>query len=134
MRLFTNSYFAQQSQAVEEVKSAVTSIWPIKGRVDRVIDYARNPEKTTEASRKKLHEIESILDYAADEMKTEQCQYVTGINVNSVETAAKEFMHTKWMEGKTDGRVCFHGYQSFREGEVDAETAHKIGVTLAREL
>ncbi len=113
---------------------AVTSIWPIKGRVDRVIDYARNPEKTTEASRKKLHEIEGILDYAADEMKTEQCQYVTGINVSSVETAAKEFMHTKWMEGKTDGRVCFHGYQSFREGEVDAETAHKIGVALAREL
>ena len=24
---------------------AVTSIWPIKGRVDRVINYARNPEK-----------------------------------------------------------------------------------------
>lgn len=113
---------------------AVTSIWPIKGRVDKVIDYARNPEKTTEASRKKLHEIEGVLDYAADEMKTEQCQYVTGINVSSVETAAKEFMHTKWMEGKTDGRVCFHGYQSFREGEVDAETAHKIGVALATEL
>ena len=81
--------------------------------MDRVIDYARNPEKTTEASRRKLHEIEGVLEYAADEMKTEQCQYVTGINVNSVETAAKEFMHTKWMEGKTDGRVCFHGYQSF---------------------
>ena len=113
---------------------AVTSIWPIKGRVDKVIDYARNPEKTTEASRKKLHEIEGVLDYAADEMKTEQCQYVTGINVSSVETAAKEFMHTKWMERKTDGRVCFHGYQSFCEGEVDAETAHKIGVALATEL
>jgi len=28
---------------------AVTAIWPIKGRVDKVIDYARNPEKTTEA-------------------------------------------------------------------------------------
>lgn len=113
---------------------AVTSIWPIKGRVDKVIDYARNPEKTTEASRKKLHEIEGVLDYAADEMKTEQCQYVTGINVSSVETAAKEFMHTKWIERKTDGRVCFHGYQSFCEGEVDAETAHKIGVALATEL
>ena len=25
---------------------AVTSIWPIKGRVDKVINYARNPEKT----------------------------------------------------------------------------------------
>ena len=113
---------------------AVTSIWPIRGRVDKVIDYARNPEKTTEASRKKLHEIEGVLDYAADEMKTEQCQYVTGINVSSVASAAKEFMHTKWMERKTDGRVCFHVYQSFCEGEVDAETAHKIGVALATEL
>jgi hypothetical protein len=28
---------------------AVTSIWPIKGRVDKVINYARNPEKTTES-------------------------------------------------------------------------------------
>ena len=28
---------------------AVTSIWPIKGRVDRVINYARNPKKTTES-------------------------------------------------------------------------------------
>ena len=27
---------------------AVTSIWPIKGRVDKVINYARNPEKTTD--------------------------------------------------------------------------------------
>ena len=26
---------------------AVTSIWPIKGCVDQVINYARNPEKTT---------------------------------------------------------------------------------------
>ena len=33
---------------------AVTSIWPIKGRVDRVINYARNPEKTTEASYEEL--------------------------------------------------------------------------------
>jgi hypothetical protein len=26
---------------------AVTSIWPVKGRVDKVVNYARNPEKTT---------------------------------------------------------------------------------------
>lgn len=31
--------------------------------MDQVIRYARNPEKTTEASRKKLHEIEGIVDY-----------------------------------------------------------------------
>ena len=28
----------------------------------------------------------------------------------------------------------FHGYQSFAEGEVDAVTAHEIGVKLAEEL
>ena len=53
---------------------AVTSIWPIKGRVDKVINYARNPEKTTEAARPEqaaLHAIDGVVEYAADEMKTE---------------------------------------------------------------
>lgn len=27
---------------------AVTAIWDIKGRVDKVINYVSNPEKTTE--------------------------------------------------------------------------------------
>ena len=50
---------------------AVTSIWPIKGRVDKVINYARNPEKTHDKkSLLKLHEIEGVIEYAADEMKT----------------------------------------------------------------
>ncbi len=102
--------------------------------MDQVIRYARNPEKTTEASRKKLHEIEGIVDYAADELKTERCTYVTGIHLDSVETAAAEFMEVKQIEGKLGGRACYHGYQSFREDEVDADTAHKIGVALATEL
>lgn len=102
--------------------------------MDQVIHYAQNPEKTTEASRKKLHEIEGIVDYAADDLKTERCTYVTGIHLDSVETAAAEFMEVKQMEGKLGGRVCYHGYQSFREDEVDAATAHKIGVALASEL
>lgn len=57
---------------------AVTSIWPIKGRVDKVINYARNPEKTREETRKDLstlHEIEGVIEYAADEMKTETRAY-----------------------------------------------------------
>ena len=38
---------------------AVTSIWPIKGRVDKVINYARDPEKTHDKkSLLNLHEIE----------------------------------------------------------------------------
>ena len=77
---------------------AVTSIWPIKGRVEKVINYARNPEKTREETRKglsTLHEIEGVIEYAADEMKTETRAYVTCLNLTSEELAAKEFMETK---------------------------------------
>ena len=59
---------------------AVTSIWPIKGRVGKVIDYARNPEKVTEGSFQKqaeLHMIEGVMEYAVNDMKTEQRSYVT---------------------------------------------------------
>ena len=46
---------------------AVTSIWPIKGRVDKVINYARNPEKTHDKEKlSELHEIEGVVEYAAD--------------------------------------------------------------------
>ena len=56
---------------------AVTSIWPIKGRVDKVINYARNPEKTHDKERlSELHEIEGVVEYAADEIKTEERAYV----------------------------------------------------------
>ena len=114
---------------------AVTSIWPIKGRVDKVINYARNPEKTHDKkSLLKLHEIEGVIEYAADEMKTETRALVTCLNLSSEENAAKEFMEVKHRYGKEDGRVCYHGYQSFKADEVDADTAHNIGVALAKEL
>lgn len=114
---------------------AVTSIWPIKGRVDKVINYARNPEKTHDKkSLLKLHEIEGVIEYAADEMKTETRALVTCLNLSSEENAAKEFMEVKHRYRKEDGRVCYHGYQSFKADEVDADTAHNIGVALAKEL
>jgi hypothetical protein len=116
---------------------AVTSIWPIKGRIDTVINYARNPEKTTETTHRSLsalHEIEGVIEYAADDMKTETRAYVTCLNLQSEETAAKEFMETKRLMQNEGGRVCYHGYQSFKADEVDAAAAHQIGVELAKEL
>ena len=65
---------------------AVTSIWPIKGRVDIVINYAMNPEKTTEKTSGEvaaLHQIDGVIQYAADEMKTETRSYVTCLNCTS---------------------------------------------------
>ena len=116
---------------------AVTSIWPINGPPRKVIDYARNPEKTTEQGLDELaalHTINGVVEYAADEMKTETRSYVTCLNCTSEETAAEDFMEVKRLWDKLGGRQCFHGYQSFRAGEEDAETAHAIGVERATRL
>ena len=114
---------------------AVTAIWPIKFRADTVINYVRNPEKTRENEMQPyLHEVEGVLEYAWDEMKTETRAYVTCLNLQSEETAAQEFMETKKYMDNEGGRLCYHGYQSFKTDEVDAKTAHEIGVKLAQEL
>lgn len=111
---------------------ATTSIWPIRGVVSTVINYARNPEKTREESAVGMHQIDNVIQYAANELKTETRAFVTCINCTDEESAAREFMETKRLWNKTGGRQCFHGYQSFQRGEVDAATAHKIGVELAQ--
>ena len=85
---------------------AVTSIWPIKGRVDRVINYARNPEKTTEASYEELaslHAVDNVVEYAANEMKTECRSYVTCLNCEE-DTAAHQFIETKKLWQGLSGR------------------------------
>ena len=111
---------------------AVTSIWPIKNRVSVLIDYAINPEKTNEKVASQLHKVGEVIQYAADDLKTEKQEYVTCLNCSGIETAADDFMRTKKFWRKIGGRQCFHGYQSFKPGEVDAATAHAIGVELAK--
>ena len=113
---------------------AVTKIWNIRGRADSPLEYITNPEKTqrefTEAERQALAD---VIAYAADEDKTEQLFYTTGINC-SVEFARDQFNATKIRFGKTGGNVAYHAYQSFREGEVTPDEAHEIGVQLAKEM
>ena len=120
---------------------AVTSIWYVSNRVDDVVKYVVNPEKTTEkpelvpeaiAARKAVGD---VINYASNADKTEQMMFVTGINCNP-DTAAEQFLETKIYWNKTGGRLAYHGYQSFLEGEgeLTAEKAHAIGVKLAKEL
>ena len=111
---------------------AVTKIWPVHDRFDKVLDYAANAKKT-DADLEKLHALDNVIDYAADGDKTEKCFYVSGVNCLP-ENAKETFAATQKRWGKTTGKVAFHMYQSFAEGEVDADTAHKIGVKLAEEL
>ena len=41
---------------------------------------------------------------------------------------------TKQRYGKLGGNVAYHGYQSFRSGEVTPEEAHEIGLETARRM
>lgn len=114
---------------------ATTSLWKVENRLDKVIKYTTNIEKTKnkdyEANLyKSLH---NVVEYAKADFKTEKQFFVTGINCNA-DTALQEMILTKKHFGKEKGILAFHGFQSFAEGEVTPEQAHEIGVKLANEL
>lgn len=110
---------------------AVTAIWHIGGRVDHLIGYIENPDKTEMTI--EMEELTHIMEYTENPHKTEQKKYVSGINCIP-EFAIEEFKETKLQYGKTDKRLAYHGYQSFAPGEVDPDTAHAIGKALAKEM
>lgn len=114
---------------------ATTKIWDIKGRLDVLINYAANPEKTDENQYNKaeMQVLHNVMAYAADEYKTEKRLYVSGVNVTP-DTATYKMQQTKLRYGKTDGIIAFHAIQSFKPGEVTPELAHKIGVEFAKEI
>lgn len=114
---------------------ATTKIWDIKGRLDCLINYAANPEKTdgNQYSKAEMQALHNVMAYAADGYKTEKRLYVSGVNVTP-DTATYKMRQTKLRYGKTDGIIAFHAIQSFKPGEVTPELAHKIGVEFAKEM
>ena len=111
---------------------ATTGFWPIKGRLKDAIDYAENPNKTTD--RKFLDEdLYSALRYAANDEKTDKKMYVSAINCPK-QLAYETMMDTKRRYGKLGGNVAYHGYQSFKTGEVTPQEAHTIGMETARRM
>lgn len=114
---------------------ATTSIWDVKDNLKRVLDYASNPEKTKSVSESDYHYngLSQAISYTTQDLKTEKQLYVSGINC-TMATALKDMMITKKAFHKTDGILAYHAYQSFVPGEVDAETAHQIGIELAQAM
>ena len=114
---------------------ATTAIWDVADRLDRVIDYATNPDKTenNDYANQFFQGLRDVLNYTSQDGKTEKQFYVSGINCDPA-TACKQMSGTKLRFQKTDGILAFHGYQSFAPGEANPETAHAIGVKLAQEL
>ena len=110
---------------------ATTKIWDINVRLDHVIDYITDLEKTKNLDYGDefsiFHNNESL------DIKTEKECFVSAINC-SVDIAYEEMMITKKTYNKTGGILGFHAYQSFGENEVTPEIAHQIGVQLASEM
>ena len=85
---------------------AVTKIKPVKSTLSKALDYIQNPDKT---DGKML-------------VSSFGCSY---------ETADIEFEYTLSQALQKGNNLAFHLIQSFEPGEVDYETAHKIGKQLA---
>ena len=116
---------------------ATTKIWKVQKRLDHVINYATNEEKTknnySEYGMDRFDSIRQVMTYATNPDKTEKQFYTTGINCE-VKDAVKQMQFVKTIYGKENGILAFHAYQSFNEGEVTPEIAHEIGVKLANEM
>ncbi len=118
---------------------ATTSIWRVKGYISKVLIYAENPEKTTNPEVIDVPEdvdrdsLGDVIAYAGRESATNKRQLVWGINC-SPDNARDDMLRVKKAFQKEDGTIAYHGYQSFKEGEVTPELAHKIGIQLAQEV
>ena len=111
---------------------ATTSIWSIKNNLRQSINYIINPEKT-------INEDYGKTDYDYLEgkkyynFKQEKVSYVSYLNCEEYDPYSS-MKDTKDYYNKTDGVLAYHGYQSFKEGEVTADIAHEIGVKFAEEM
>ena len=130
---------------------ATTAIWPIRGRLDRAIAYIKDQEKTYNPAweQRGFPALSSLMqcaieqaaaqgmgntiNYVTDGEKTDYQYYVSGIRCDP-QSAREAMSLTKRRFQKEGGIVLFHGYQSFKPGEVTPEQAHEIGVELANRL
>ncbi len=87
---------------------AITKILSKNMRLDRLIRYIQNPDKTDD----------KVFTY---------CQYCDPKDV------ARQMRATKERYGKTDGIQAFHVIQSFAPGEITPELAHELGIRFIRE-
>ena len=110
---------------------ATTKIWAVKERLRQLIEYVCDLDKTTENETSEA--LKNLIWYDADESKTEQRLYVTGIGCTP-ENALSVMNNNLSTYPTNSDRVAYHAYQSFAEDEVDPKTAHAIGIAFAKEM
>ena len=111
---------------------ATTGFWPVRGYLKKVLEYADNPDKTME---KKFldDDLYAALRYTENDDKTDERKYVSGINCSAA-FAYQEMTAVKRKYGEHGKVIAYHGYQSFKTGEVTPEQAHEIGLETARRM
>jgi len=116
---------------------ATTKIWDVSAHVSKLLAYVANKNKTTiEMENKNVDEAERLaaemLGLPPEHFATEEKKFVTGINCTPEN--ANEVMLTLLEDTDSSDIQAYHGYQSFKPGEVTPDVAHAIGVQLANEL
>ncbi len=111
---------------------ATTGFWPVKSSLKDVVKYAENPDKTTNP--KYLDkDLAEALKYITNSDKTDKQLFVSRIKCPTVR-AYEQMTATKQQFGKLGGNVAYHGYQSFKLGEITPEEAHEIGIKSAKKM
>ena len=116
---------------------ATTKIWDVSAHVSKLLAYIANKNKTTMEIENGFDDEEmrlaaEMLGLPSDHFATEEKKFVTGINCTPEN--ANEVM-LALLEGVSPSDIqAYHGYQSFKPGEVTPDVAHAIGVQLADEL
>lgn len=116
---------------------ATTSLWRVHGYLGALLLYTENPDKTKVPIQLDdaldANALEDVIAYVERDHATHDRQLVSGLNCNP-STARQDMLAVKTQFQKHDGTIAYHGYQSFREGEVTPELAHEIGRQLAETL
>jgi len=111
---------------------ATTGFWPVRSSLGAVIAYADNPDKTTNP--KYLDDdLAQVLRYAENDDKTDRRLFVTGVHCTA-EHAYEDMAAVQKRFGLKGKIVAYHGYQSFKPGEVTPEEAHRIGIETAKQM
>lgn len=102
---------------------ATTKIWPVKNRLDHVLEYVSNEEKT----------IDKLGNYISRDSATENQKYMTCINCSSNDPFTS-MMNVKESFHDNSKIIAYHAIQSFKPGEGNADIVHEIGVKTAEKL
>ncbi len=102
---------------------ATTKIWAVKNRLDHVLEYVSNEDKT----------IDKLGSYVSRNSATEDQKYMTCINCSSNDPFTS-MMNLKESFHDDSKIIAYHAIQSFKPGEGNADMVHEIGVKTAERL